>query len=165
MKMPESLSRTGHKVVVIAKSKSRTKGSLILGRHAAAVCLAGLSLAGCTSSLDLFGSTEKVDRNIATGTVPTGPQHTGTALSDEATVRNAVTSADLARLGDASLPWANTATGSAGVVSQIREARSEGHVCRDFTTTRHSYEGIAMFSGQACLIGSGDWMLTAFDRQ
>ncbi|SMF46239.1 outer membrane surface antigen [Xaviernesmea oryzae] len=158
-------SLTDRKLVdVIAKSKSRTKGLLLLGRRAA-VCLVGLSLAGCTSSLDLFGSAEKIDRNISTGTVPGAPQHTGATLSDETTVRNAVTSADLERLGNASLPWANTATGSAGVVSQIREARNEGHICRDFMTTRHSYEGIAMFSGQACLTNSGDWMLTAFDRQ
>jgi hypothetical protein len=141
---------------VIAKSKSRTKRSITLGRSAAAVCLAGLSLTGCTP---------KVDRSIATGTVPGSKQETGESLSDEATVRNAVTSADLAKVGDASVPWANAVTGSAGVVSQIREARDQGHLCRAFTTTRHSYEGIAMFSGQACMTGSGDWMLTAFDRQ
>ena len=115
--------------------------------------------------MDLFGSSQQVDRSIATGTVPGAQQQGQTAVSDEATVRNAVTSADLVKLGEASVPWANTATGSAGVVSHIREARNEGHVCRDFMTTRHSYEGLAMFSGQACLTGSGDWMLTAFDRQ
>jgi len=115
--------------------------------------------------MDLFGSSSKVDRTISTGTVPAGPQHTGTALSDETTVRNAVSSVDLAKIGNSSVPWANTATGSAGVVSQIREGRADGHVCRDFTTTRHSYEGIAMFSGQTCLTGSGDWMLTAFTQQ
>lgn len=156
---------------VIAKSKSRTKsllvlgGSLPVGSRAAAICLVGLSLAGCTSSMDLFGSSSKVDRSISTGTVPTSEQHTGTALSDETTVRNAVSSVDLAKIGNSSVPWANTATGSAGVVSQIREARADGHVCRYFTTTRHSYEGIAMFSGQTCLTGSGDWMLTAFTQQ
>ncbi|MCB5202995.1 hypothetical protein LH464_10995 [Neorhizobium sp. T786] len=117
----------------------------------------------CTSSLDLFGGGSKVDRAIATGTVSRG--ETETALSDEATVRNAVTSVDLAKMAGSPVPWANAATGSAGVVSTIKEARNTGHVCRDFTTTRHSYEGIAMFSGQACLTGSGDWLLTAFDRQ
>ncbi|WP_117190738.1 RT0821/Lpp0805 family surface protein [Rhizobium terrae] len=150
---------------VIAKSKSRTKRSFVLGRRTAAVCLAAFSLGGCTSSMDLFGSSEKIDRTIATGTVPSATRHTGATLSDEATVRNAVTSVDLAKVGAASVPWANAATGSAGVVSQIREARNAGQICRDFTTTRHSYEGIAMFSGKACLTGSGDWLLTAFDRQ
>jgi hypothetical protein len=152
-------------VEVIAKSKSRTKGSIVLGSRTAAMCLVGLSLAGCTSSMDLFGSSDKIDRTISTGTVAGGPQHTGAALSDETTVRNAVSSVDLAKIGNSSVPWANTTTGSAGVVSQIREARTSGHICRDFTTTRHSYEGIAMFSGQTCLTGGGDWLLTAFTRQ
>lgn len=148
---------------MIAKSKSRTKGSLPFCLRALAIAAVGFSLAGCTSSMDLFGGVKQVDRSIATGTVPV-PASSGVALSDEATVRNAVTSADLTRLGSSSVPWANTATGSAGVVSSIREARNDGHICRDFTTTRHSYEGIARFNGQACLTGTGDWLLTAFDR-
>lgn len=147
---------------VIAKSKSRTKGSLPL-RHAFAVSVVAFLLTGCTSSMDLFGKSDKVDRSLSTGTVPGKDQ--GTTLSDEATVRNAVSSADLAKLGTAALPWANSATGSAGVVSDISEARGQDRICRDFTTTRHSFEGIAMFSGQTCLTNSGDWLLTAFDRR
>lgn len=151
---------------VISKSKGHTKSSIAFGSRAAAICLVGLSLAGCTSSMDLFGSSEKIDRSISTGTVPGGTQRTGANLSDETTVRNAVSSADLAKLGSASVPWANTTTGSAGVVSQIHEGRmAGGQLCRDFKTTRHSYEGIAMFSGQTCLTGAGDWMLTAFTQQ
>jgi hypothetical protein len=112
--------------------------------------------------MDLFGG-DKVDR-MSTGTVPS-KAHSGATLSDEVTVRNAVTSADLNKVGSASVPWANTSTGSAGVVSSIREDKGQGRVCRAFTTTRHSYEGIAMFSGQACMTDQGDWLLTAFDRQ
>lgn len=152
-------------MVVIAKSTGSQKRSDGRKGGVAAICLAGLALAGCTSSLDLFGSTSKPDRSISTGTVQSGQPHSETATSDEATVRNAVSSVDLAKVGGSQVPWANTATGSAGVVTQIREARTSGHVCRDFTTTRHSYEGIAMFSGQTCLTGSGDWLLTAFVRQ
>ncbi|AYC99898.1 hypothetical protein NCHU2750_05010 [Neorhizobium sp. NCHU2750] len=135
-------------------------------KSGAAICLAtfALSLGGCTSSLDMFGSTDKVDRSISTGTIPV-KQQSDTSISDEATVRNAVTSADLNKMGDTPLPWANTATGSAGVVSVIREDNDQGHTCRAFRTTRHSYEGIAVFAGQACMTGSGDWMLTAFDKQ
>jgi outer membrane murein-binding lipoprotein Lpp len=140
------------------QSKPSCSHSFVL--VAAAVC--ALSLSGCTSSMDLFGG-DKVDR-IATGSVPVKPA-SGAAVSDEVTVRNAVSSADLSKTASAPVPWANTATGSAGVVSSIREDKSQGHVCRAFTTTRHSYEGIAMFSGQACLSDSGDWLLTAFDRQ
>ncbi|AXV17211.1 hypothetical protein CYG48_02135 [Neorhizobium sp. SOG26] len=152
-------------VEVIAKPKSPTKRPLdVIARVTVVSVLVGV-LTGCTSSLDLFGDSAKVDRSISTGTVSGRKQQEPNAVSDEATVRNAVTSADLTKVGTASVPWANAATGSAGVVSNIREARSEGNVCRDFMTTRHSYEGIAMFSGKACMTGSGDWMLTAFDRQ
>lgn len=136
---------------------------MLKAAHMLVLGLTGLSTISCTSSLDLFGS-DKVDRSVSTGAV-TAAASTTTTLSDEATVRNAVTSADLAKIGEAPLPWANAATGSAGVVSTIKEARNQGHVCREFTTTRHSYDGIAMFSGQACLTGSGDWLLTAFNRQ
>ncbi|MFN7101758.1 MAG: RT0821/Lpp0805 family surface protein [Pseudorhizobium sp.] len=150
-------------MVLVAKSNTRSKGAMRKVACSFVLGLAALSTTSCTSSLDLLGSASKPDRSISTGSVSGGRSET--TLSDEATVRNAVSSADLAKVGDAPLPWANAATGSAGVVSTIREARREDHVCRDFTTTRHSYEGIAMFSGRACLTGSGDWLLTAFDRQ
>jgi hypothetical protein len=113
--------------------------------------------------MDLFGG-DKVDRTISTGTVP-GKAPSGATLSDEVTVRNAVTSADLSKVTENPVPWANTSTGSAGVVSTIREDRNQGRLCRAFKTTRHSYEGIAMFSGEACMTDGGDWLLTAFDRQ
>lgn len=150
-------------MVVIAKSNSHTKRPHLSSINLLAIAVAGLCMTGCTSSLDLFGS-EKVDRTISTGTVP-GKARSGAALSDEMTVRNAVTSADLTKVATSSVPWANTSTGSAGVVATIREDRNQGRLCRDFTTTRHSYEGIAMFSGQACMTEGGDWLLTAFDRQ
>lgn len=150
-------------MVLIAKSLIRSKWPAKRTAQAFVLITLGLCTTSCTSSLDFLGSASKVDRSISTGTV--ARKGSDTTLSDEATVRNAVTSADLAQLGDAPLPWANAATGSAGVVSTIKEARDAGRVCRDFTTTRHSYEGIAMFSGQACLTGQGDWLLTAFDRQ
>ena len=150
-------------MVLIAKSNKRSKWLLRTSTHAFALISIALSSTSCTSSLDLLGSASKIDRSISTGTVPRSGSED--VLSDEATVRNAVTSADLAKVGDTPLPWANTATGSAGVVSTIKEARNAGRVCRDFKTTRHSYEGIAMFSGQACMTGRGDWLLTAFDRQ
>lgn len=136
---------------------------MICGLRGLMIAMSMGLLTGCTSSMDLFGSA-KVDRSISTGTIPPR-QKSPDSQSDETTVRNAVTSADLAKMSGQPLPWANSATGSAGVVSSIHEDRSQGHLCRAFTTTRHSYEGIALFSGQACLVETGDWMLTAFDRQ
>lgn len=126
-----------------------------------AVALLALPLTGCMAGgLGLFGD-DKVDRSIATGTVVGSHGNGG---SDEMTVQNAVSSADLDKLGTNPLPWANASTGSAGVVTAIREQKQGGVVCRDFSTTRHSYEGIAYFSGKTCAVGTG-WQLMSFDRR
>lgn len=139
------------------KSKARTVASALL------LFVIGLASSGCMgTSFDLFES-PKVDRSISTSTIARGKPID--ARSDEATIQNAVTSADLGKLGDDPLPWANATTGSAGVVTAIREQKSDGLICRRFATTRHSYEGIANFEGRTCAVGSGNWQLLAFDRQ
>jgi len=148
-------------VIVIAKSNSRTKRFLSsVVNVSATLGMLGM-LAGCVS-LDIFGG-EKVDKSLSTASVP-NQQNTQT-LSDDATIRNAVTSADLAKISDAPLPWANAATGSAGVVTAIREDRNTGFVCREFDTTRHSFEGVASYSGQACLSETGEWLMTRFSQK
>nr|WP_244624836.1 RT0821/Lpp0805 family surface protein [Rhizobium daejeonense] len=111
--------------------------------------------------MDLFGS-DSVDRSISTNTVAT--KRNTSSTSDELTVQNAVSSADLDKNAGNPLPWANAATGSAGVVTAIQEERDNGIVCRNFSTTRHSYEGIAYFAGKTCTTGSGQWQLMRFDR-
>jgi len=114
------------------------------------------------SGLDLF-SDSNVDTTVRTNTVTNGNTE---RLSDEITVRNAVSSADILRTGGSPIPWANSASGSAGVISSIAENRdNNGRTCRDFVTTKHSYQGIANFSGRTCLGNSGEWLLLAFDRQ
>lgn len=119
-------------------------------------------LCGCTSTLDLF-PTSKVDTTVKTSSV--GADAKG-RVSDETTIRNAVSSADLARNAGNPIPWANSASGSAGVISRIAEKRDEtGRLCRDFDTTRHSYQGIANFHGRACAGDGGEWLLLSFDRQ
>ena len=148
-------------VIVIAKSNRQTKGLLLsVVKLAAAGAMATL-LTSCVS-LDLFGG-EKVDRSLSTASVPA--QAAAPTLSDDATIRNAVTSADLMKVADAPVPWANAATGSAGVVTAIREDRSTGFVCRNFNTTRHSFEGVSSYSGQACLSETGEWLMTRFDQK
>ncbi|WP_454287917.1 RT0821/Lpp0805 family surface protein [Rhizobium arsenicireducens] len=145
----------------IAKSNERKKGEP-LGKSRLLIVLATtLPISGCFGGgMDLFGS--DVDRSISTHTVSTRKSDEG--RSDELTVQNAVSSADLSRAGNP-LPWANAATGSAGVVTTIQEQKANGVVCRDFSTTRHSYEGIASFSGKTCTTGSGQWQLMSFDRR
>ncbi|WP_244509836.1 MULTISPECIES: RT0821/Lpp0805 family surface protein [Rhizobium] len=121
------------------------------------------TLGGCVGGGMDYLSSAKVDRSVSTGTVPTAPVTTD-SISDETTVRNAVTSADLQKLNGQTIPWANASTGSAGVIDTIVESNGSGVVCRQFRTTRHSYEGIASFSGRTCLVGQGIWQLLSFQQ-
>jgi len=147
-------------VDVIAKSRPETKPYLARCLAILAVIVGGVLLSGCMSGLDLF-SGSKVD-TVRTGSVANNAER----LTDEITVRNAVSSADLARTGASPIPWANSASGSAGVINSIAESRDNaGRPCRDFVTTRHSYQGIANYSGRTCLGNGGEWLLLAFDRQ
>ena len=120
-----------------------------------------LALTGCMGIAGLDSPDKKLTTNSTNGTKNTPSD----SMSDEATVRNAVSSADLTRMaGSVSIPWANTSTGSAGVISSIREENNGSYVCRSFITTRHSYRGISNYGGKACLVGSGEWQVVAFDE-
>lgn len=143
----------------IIQTKALSRAASVVG-----VVAVAFSLAGCMSSgLDLADSSSKVDRSIATGTVP---QTTNADTSaDAVTVRNAVTSADIATTQGNPIPWANANSGSAGVISSITEETVEGKTCRRFTTTRHSYQGISKFDGNTCMLGSGEWYLTSFSAR
>ncbi len=133
------------------------KASMIL------LIAATLPLSGCFGgSMDLFGS-DSVDSSISTSTV--SKKGNPSSHSDELTVQSAVSSADLNKTDGKPLPWANATTGSAGVVTAIQEEKGQGFICRNFSTTRHSYEGIAYFSGKTCTSGSGNWELMSFDRR
>lgn len=125
---------------------------------AAVVLFVAALLPGCMGSGLDFADDVKVDRSISTGSIVEGSG----PLSDGVTVKNAVSSADVTRLDLAPIPWANTSSGSAGVISNIQEESHDGQICRRFTTTRHSYEGIARFDGSACRLGNGEWYLTRF---
>lgn len=148
---------------VIAKSTVHTKRKLAKGVTTAVALVSFFTLGGCVGGGMDYLSSAKVDRSVSTGTVPTAPVTTD-SISDEATVRNAVTSADLQKLNGQTVPWANASTGSAGVIDAIVENNSSGVVCRQFRTTRHSYEGIANFSGRTCLVGQGEWQLLSFQQ-
>lgn len=83
-------------VTVIAKSNSRTKGLLSSIAEVSAIVSMLVVLSGCVS-LDLFGG-DKVDRSLSTASVPNQPNNS--PQTDDATIRNAVTSADLTKLAE-----------------------------------------------------------------
>ncbi|CAN7211731.1 RT0821/Lpp0805 family surface protein [Rhizobium sp. LjRoot98] len=142
----------------IAKWIKDTKGLSRLS-GIAAVCLAATILSGCLGGLD-FSGTPEVDRTVSTNSVPS--VRSDEDNSDALTVKNAVSSADVTRIAGNPIPWANSSSGSTGVISSISEEQVNGTTCRRFTTTRHSYQGIAKFDGNTCLLGNGQWYLTSF---
>jgi len=121
--------------------------------------------AGCAArgiTLDTIAQ----DRSIITGSTGTGATAQPadeTMVADESTIRNAVTSADLESLPvGGELAWNNSRTGSRGRVTEIEEFREAGRPCRRFQTTRESFDGVALYSGEACLLSGSDWTLLTF---
>lgn len=105
----------------------------------------------------------EVDRTFYTSNVsaPRTPVEVE-RFSDEATIRNAVTSADVESLGGAAVPWANAETGARGQISGIVETKGKGTLCRAFRATRESFDGVGMFKGEACMVASGAWRMQSF---
>jgi hypothetical protein len=125
---------------------------------AAALCLCVASLSACMGNGIGLGDAAGVD-NVRTGSIPAPPSP---AMVDAAAVQTAVSTADVKDVDGNPIPWANAQSGSAGVISSITEETVGSMVCRRFTTTRHSYQGIAKFDGNTCRTGDGDWTLTSF---
>lgn len=124
------------------------------------VVLAPLLLAACSSTVDSFGASG-VDNASLTGSANLAPQEPE-KLSDQATIRDAVSSADLEAAGRDPLAWANAETGSRGAITALNERRDGQKLCRSFTTSRESYDGVAMYAGEACKTQSGPWRMLNF---
>lgn len=134
------------------------------GRTSAAGLLAALLLGGCT--LSGGGLEDMVDRSITTGSIAPGtgaaaPSVDTDRLSDGRTVRNAVSAAKLSQ-SPLTVAWANAETGASGTITAIEEMREGSAICRRFTTSRQRFDGIALYDGETCSAGSGEWVLTRF---
>lgn len=105
----------------------------------------------------------EVDRTLVTGTVsPAAQAADAEQISDETTIRNAVSAADMEGLSGGALAWANADTGSRGAITRLVESRDNGALCRKFTTSRESYDGVGLYHGEACMAGSGAWRMMNF---
>ncbi|MCF6109110.1 RT0821/Lpp0805 family surface protein [Mesorhizobium muleiense] len=129
---------------------------------AAAIVLVALPLAACFAGGFSLEQAE-VDRTILTSSTPASalPIDQDRA-SDQATIRNAVSSADIQELGGQAVPWANSDTGSRGSITELTESRDNGQLCRRFTASRESFDGVALFKGEVCLAGAGAWRMQDF---
>lgn len=130
------------------------------------VCLAISPLAGCVVSGG--GMEDMVDRSVVTNSIapatPAAPAVAPDQASDRNTVRNAVSAADLDAATEQPMAWANTDTGASGVITAIREVRAGDMICRQFQTSRQRFDGVALYKGEACTKGQGEWTLTQFNE-
>lgn len=129
----------------------------------AAVVLACLILPACaTSGLGLVDP--GVDATVKTASVEaTAGREDADRLSDETTIRNAVSSADMESLGGRPVAWANSGTGSRGSIAQLVELQQGGALCRRFVASRESFDGVALFRGETCMLRDGVWQMQKFE--
>ncbi|MEC5321890.1 RT0821/Lpp0805 family surface protein [Aurantimonas sp. A3-2-R12] len=127
-----------------------------------------LGLGGCVVSGPGLG--DMVDNSFITGSIapavdaaPTQVAAQPDQVSDRRTVRNAVSAADIEGAGGR-YAWANPQTGANGVITALQEVRAGRQICRKFQTSRQRFDGIALYNGEACTVGEGEWALVRFDE-
>ena len=83
-----------------------------------ALMVTGAMLSGCLGTgADLANS---VDTSLSTGAIP--KTVASNDMADAVTVKDAVSQADPAAVSGAPIPWANSASGSAGVIERAEAA-------------------------------------------
>ncbi len=122
--------------------------------------LALLPLSACSTGAGL--SKLGVDDTIQTSAIPVQVEQNPTQSSDANIVRNVVSAVDLSASTGAPLNWVNQDTGSSGAISEIRESNDDGQLCRSFKTSRESFEGVALYSGSACMNAEKQWYIRNF---
>ncbi|MEX4007319.1 RT0821/Lpp0805 family surface protein [Neoaquamicrobium sediminum] len=135
-----------------------------LSARGALVLLAVVALSGCGARG--FSIDDAVpDRSIVTGSIfrdSAAPASDAAATSDEMTIRNAVSSALVEELSAEGIGWANAETGSRGAISAITESRDSGYLCRAFTASRESFDGVRLYRGETCLGSAKLWVMKSF---
>jgi 17 kDa outer membrane surface antigen len=128
----------------------------------AAMVVVALPLAACGAGGFSMEKAE-VDRSILTSSTPAVavPMDSDHA-SDQTTIGNAVSSADVEKLAGQAVAWANAGTGSRGSITGLVESKDNGQTCRRFTASRESFDGVALFKGEVCLAGAGGWRMQDF---
>ncbi|MBZ0164155.1 MAG: hypothetical protein K8H74_15760 [Notoacmeibacter sp.] len=124
--------------------------------------LAG-ALAGCATGNILTRA--ETDPTIITGSIPdpVSPSAESERASDELTIRNAVSSANLQETGDAPIAWANQDTGARGSITRVTEYKDrKGVLCRAFTASLERFDGVSQGAGEACLGPGGNWTMRSF---
>ncbi|MGH6760435.1 MAG: RT0821/Lpp0805 family surface protein [Phyllobacterium sp.] len=102
------------------------------------------------------------DKANITGSVTSAQQEDPKGFSDQLTIRNVVSALNFTQWGKKPIPWANPDTGSQGTIMAVAEKKDEAGLCREFQTSRESFEGIMLYQGETCMDRDGQWVLKSF---
>lgn len=102
------------------------------------------------------------DKATITGSVASAQQVDPKSSSDQTTIRNIVSALNFTQWGSKPLPWSNPETGSQGTITAIAEKKDETGLCREFQTSRESFDGVMLYKGETCMQNGGQWALKSF---
>jgi hypothetical protein len=120
-------------------------------------------LAGCAGGMDLRdAAVDETIKTASTGAPTSQPEDA--LLSDQSTIRDAVSSADPEAIGADGFAWANDRTGSRGSVTALVETTRRGLPCRRFVTSRESYDGVKLYRGEVCRVVGDLWQVRSFQE-
>jgi surface antigen len=126
---------------------------------ASAVVLCMLS--GCAMK-DFSIENAVPDKAAVTGSIVPAQQIDIKSSSDQNTIRNIVSALNFTQWGSKPLPWSNPETGSQGTITAIAEKKDGSGLCREFQTSRESFDGVMLYKGETCMQNGGQWALKSF---
>ncbi|WP_436118767.1 RT0821/Lpp0805 family surface protein [Phyllobacterium sp. LjRoot231] len=122
-----------------------------------ALCL----LSGCAMK-DFSIEKAVPDQATVTGSVAPAQPADNKGSSDQLTVRNIVSALNFTQWGNKPVPWSNPETGSQGTITAIAEKKDDAGLCREFQTSRESFDGVMIYKGETCMQNGGQWTLKSF---
>ena len=142
---------------------ARPQGGYSRSVAAAALALLALPLAACGGgfSLDSLGT----DRSIVTGSTTRSGKAPDGRLSDEAAIRSTVAAWTPGQVPPDTVPWVNSNTGSVGAIARVADSGRDGGLCRAFSATRESFDGVSAYDGRACSEKGGPWTVLSLKKR
>lgn len=121
-----------------------------------------VALSACAGNADL--DRLAADKTLVTGTVGNqNPVPDDTRASDEAAIRATVSAWAPGEIPPELMPWVNARTGSSGAISRVSDLARPGEMCRSFTASRESFDGVGLYRGNACTSIGGAWVVEQLD--
>jgi len=137
--------------------------SIKLPRLALSSALMSLVLSACVVREGGGGDRSAVDNSLVTGSIR---RSAPAAIAPQCAADSAAILAQFIVLEQqngrpAARLWENSAAGSRGVLSALGQPEERGGaLCRQFQTTRESFDGSALYKGEACRYGRQPWALS-----